>query len=419
MTNAALHQEKRNLLFSKLTNNSVAMFASGFSAFKSADSMHHFVVNKNFYYLTGLEQENIILLIANFDGKKQEYLFIDENDPIMVKWVGAKYTKEEASLISGVDIKNIMYHGAFDNFMSNLLQPLRYSLGVVERVYLDLEERNVPLYNTYSLEYAKTLHEKYPGIEIKNIYADVVELRMTKSDGEVDLIKESIATTKRAIYNVMNHHHELTSEKIANAHYNFIHNIEDKIISFNSIIAAGENGTILHYEENNSDINSDDLLLMDVGTYTKQYASDITRTFPVSGKFTKRQKEIYEIVLECNKKCIEYATDGMSWQELNDYAKNILAEGLIRLGLIKEHSELSKYYYHSIGHSLGLDVHDPSIAKLGLKAGMVITIEPGLYIAEEKIGIRIEDNILITCDKAILLSKDIIKEVSDIEEMMK
>lgn len=419
MTNAALHQEKRNQLFSKLTNNSVAMFASGFSAFKSADSIHHFVVNKNFYYLTGLNQENIILLIANFDGKKQEYLFIDENDPVMVKWVGAKYTKEEASRISGIEVKNIMYHGAFDNFMSNLLQPLRYSLGVVEKVYLDLEERNVPLYNTYALEYAKTLHEKYPGIEIKNIYADVVELRMVKSDAEVELIKESIATTRRAIYNVMNHHNELTSEKVANAHYNFIHNIEDKIISFNSIIASGVNGTILHYEDNNSEIEKDDLLLMDVGTYTNQYASDITRTFPVSGKFTERQKEIYEIVLECNKKCIEHVTDGMSWLELNDYAKNILAEGLIKIGLIKEYSELSKYYYHSIGHSLGLDVHDPSIAKLGLKAGMVITIEPGLYIEEEKIGIRIEDNILITCDKAIVLSKDIVKEVADIEEMMK
>jgi Xaa-Pro aminopeptidase len=165
-------------------------------------------------------------------------------------------------------------------------------------------------------------------------------------------------------------------------------------------------------------IEKDSLLLMDVGCFTNNYSSDITRTIPVSGKFTTRQKEVYEVVLDCNKKCIEYAKAGMSWLELNNYAKKLLADGCKKLGLIKEDQELSKYYFHSIGHSLGLDVHDPNIASKGLLEGMVITIEPGLYIPEENIGIRIEDNIVITCDKAINLSKDIIKEVEDIEKYM-
>ena len=157
---------------------------------------------------------------------------------------------------------------------------------------------------------------------------------------------------------------------------------------------------------------------MDVGCYTNHYASDITRTFPVSGKFSERQKQVYEIVLDCNKKCIAYAKAGMSWKELNDYAKKILAEGCKKLGLIKEDSELIKYYFHSIGHSVGLDVHDPNLMNLGLLEGMVITIEPGLYIKEWGIGIRIEDNILITCEKAIVLSKNIIKEIKDIEAFL-
>ena len=160
-------------------------------------------------------------------------------------------------------------------------------------------------------------------------------------------------------------------------------------------------------------------MLMDVGCYTNHYSSDISRTFPVSGKFTKRQKEVYEVVLDCNKRCIEHAKAGMSWKELNDFAKRILANGCKKLGLIKEDSELEKYYFHSIGHSLGLDVHDPSIDNLGILEGMVITIEPGLYIPEESIGIRIEDDIQITKDKAVVLSSSIIKEVADIEEMMK
>ena len=142
---------------------------------------------------------------------------------------------------------------------------------------------------------------------------------------------------------------------------------------------------------------------------------------PDNEEFKKlvNQYDADEVVLNTNKKCIEYATDGMSWKELNDYAKKLLADGCKKLGIIKEDSELIKYYFHSIGHSLGLDVHDPSHANEGLKEGMVITIEPGLYIPEENIGIRIEDNILITKGKAILLSKDIIKEVKDLEEFLK
>ena len=184
-------------------------------------------------------------------------------------------------------------------------------------------------------------------------------------------------------------------------------------------MASGKNACILHYEDNNSEIEENSLMLMDLGSSTNCYASDISRTFPVSGKFTPRQKEIYQAVLDTNKACIKYATDGMSWKELNDYAKDMLAEALIRLNVMKDKSQLGEYYYHSIGHSLGLDVHDPNIASLGIKEGMVITIEPGLYIKEEGIGIRIEDDILITKGEAICLSQDIIKEVEDLENFMK
>ena len=214
----------------------------------------------------------------------------------------------------------------------------------------------------------------------------------------------------------MKNHSKVKNEMQAEAYYDFINRSEGKNASFTSIVAAGKNATILHYVDNNSNIAKEDLLLMDVGCYTKHYSSDITRTFPINGKFTKRQKEVYEVVLECNKKCIEFAKAGITWSEINDYAKRILADGCKKLGLIKEDHELSKYYYHSIGHSLGLDVHDPSLRNLGLVEGMVITIEPGLYIEEEKIGIRIEDNIQIGLEKSENLSKNIIKEVEEIED---
>lgn len=412
-------QNNRKRLFELIENNSFVVVHSGASSFKSADSSYNFFVNRNFYYLTGIDQEDVTLVIGKINKEYKEFLFIDENDPVLVKWVGAKLYKNEASLISGIDERSILYNNQFDNFMSNYFQSLRYSEGTIENLYLDLERHNQMFYDTFGLSYAKKVKELYPAVNIKNIYNDIVKLRMVKNEDEIALMKESIQTTKEAIYNVMDHHKELDNEMLAEAYHSFILHKNGKVESFGSIVAAGKNAATLHYEDNNMPINPSEMLLMDVGCYTKNYSSDITRTFPVSGKFTDRQKAVYEVVLDCNKKCIEYAKAGMTWLELNNYAKKLLAEGCKKLGLIKEDTELSKYYFHSIGHSLGLDVHDPNIASLGLLEGMVITIEPGLYIPEENIGIRIEDNIIITKEKAINLSVDIIKEVADIENYMK
>ena len=411
--------KNRYKLFEMLEDNSFVLVHSGYSKFKSADSVYDFFVNNNFYYLTGIDQADVKLVIGKFNNQYLEWLFIEEVDELKAKWLGATLTFLEASNISGIEIQNIYPLDLFKSKVDALYQSNRYGLNEAKTIYLDLEQRDIPQYNTFALAYAKDLRDRFPSIVIKNCYNMIVELRMCKNDQEVELIKQSINTTKNAIYNVMEHHKELTNESIANAYHDFVIIKEGKTLSFNDIIASGHNATVLHYDDNNSDIPENSLLLMDLGCYTKHYSSDITRTFPVSGKFTERQKEVYEVVLNTNKKCIEYATAGMSWKELNDYAKKLLAEGCKKLGIIKEDSELIKYYFHSIGHSLGLDVHDPSHANEGLKEGMVITIEPGLYIPEENIGIRIEDNILITKGKAILLSKDIIKEVKDLEEFLK
>ena len=384
----SLYIKRRKALYEKLKDNSIAILHSGFHQFKTADAEYPFVVNHNFYYMTGIDQADVTLVIGKFNNQYKELLFIDEIDELMAKWVGRTLYKSEASEISGIDVSNIKYNSAFNKYL-------------------------------VALVLSRRLRKDYPSVKIESLYAMVLRQRMIKSKEEVALIKESIETTRRAIYNVMSHAKEHSEESIANAYHDFVLISEKKINSFDPIIAAGHNGTTLHYESNNSPIEPNTLMLMDVGCYTNHYSSDISRTFPVSGKFTKRQKEVYEVVLDCNKRCIEHAKAGMSWKELNDFAKRILANGCKKLGLIKEDSELEKYYFHSIGHSLGLDVHDPSIDNLGILEGMVITIEPGLYIPEESIGIRIEDDIQITKDKAVVLSSSIIKEVADIEEMIK
>ena len=416
MTNQLIQRRKR--IFKTLEENSIAVLHAGFSVFKSADSCYEYQVNNNFYYLAGIEQENTILVIGNAAGEYYEKLFISPYDEKYEKWMGHRLTKEEASALSGVDGRDIAYLEEFENYMQNHLQVLRYADQVAKNLYLDLEKHDLPLYQTFALNYANKIAKNYPAILIKDLYPIIVRERMVKDEAEISLMKESIETTNHAIQLVMQHHQELKNEKVAEAYYDFANRLEGKSLSFTSIIASGKNATTLHYSVNNSDIEPDSLLLMDVGCYTNHYASDITRTFPVSGKFSARQKEVYEIVLDCNKKCIAYAKAGMSWKELNDYAKSILAAGCKKLGLIKEDSELINYYFHSIGHSVGLDVHDPNLMNLGLLEGMVITIEPGLYIKEWGIGIRIEDNILITCEKAEVLSKNIIKEIADIEAFL-
>ena len=416
--NKEFFTKNRKKVFNIIANNSLALFHSGYEIFKTADAVYPFVVNHNFYYLTGIRQANVIVVIVKSNQQYNEWLFIDENDPILAKWVGHKLSKEEASEISGIPVQKIRYQADFENFILNFLQLLRYSEHVIEKLYLDLEYCNLPLYNTFALDYVKKIKENYPALEIKNIYPDLIKLRMIKEPEEVELIKQSIATTKDAIYNVMRNRKNLQTECDAEGYFNFTITKQGKKNSFGNIMASGKNATVLHYEENNSNIQENSLLLMDVGCYTNGYSSDITRTFPVSGKFTPRQKEVYQVVLDVNKKAIAFAKTGVTWQEINEYAKELLAEGCIKLGLIKDKSEVSRYYYHSIGHSLGLDVHDPSIMSVGLKEGMVITIEPGLYIAEEGIGIRIEDNILILEKESQNLSEDIIKEVDDIEKFL-
>ena len=198
-----------------------------------------------------------------------------------------------------------------------------------------------------------------------------------------------------------------------------IKNEGQRINSFKTIAASGVNATILHYVDNNAVLKDGDLVLFDLGTETEFYISDISRTFPVNGKFTPRQKEVYQAVLDVNKKCIEFLKPGITKEEYNNYAKELLIKACKKLGLITKDEELSKYYWHSVGHSIGLDTHDPCDYDSPFKAGMLVTCEPGLYIEEEKIGVRIEDDILITEDGAINLSQDIIKEVKDIEDFMK
>lgn len=410
----------RNNYFDNVKSPSITILFSGRQLQRTADQDYLFEVNRNFYYLTGINQPQVVLVLLKHEKLQEAHLFIEQNDPVLIKWVGKKLEKEEASELSGIELKNIHYLNSFESFLYGLLNNTRSNFGGYEELYLDLEKRPLEGYTNQALEFANRIQKEYPAITIKDCYENIVYLRMYKHPEEIRLIEESIYTTKGGVEDLMKSATPGLFEYQLESYFDlWIKYHGQKRLAFDTIAASGKNATILHYINNNDVLKNNELILFDLGCQTKFYVSDISRTFPINGKFTKRQKEVYEVVLGVNKKCIEFLKPGVTWQEFNDYAKQLLAEGCKKLGLIKEDSELSKYYYHSIGHSIGLDTHDPTLHKYPIEAGMVITVEPGLYIEEEGIGIRIEDNILITKDGRVNLSEDIIKEVADIEKFMK
>ncbi|MBZ2174023.1 aminopeptidase P family protein [Schnuerera sp. xch1] len=404
--------KNRKKLEERLEDNSILLLFAGRAPYKSADEVYPFTPNRNFYYMTGIDEDEIILLITNIKGKVSQKLFIQRPDPIMAKWVGATISDEAAKENSGIE--DIEYLDKFEDVIGSVLNKNR-----IEKVYLDLERQEIKTSMTDSQLFSKMIAEKYPYIQIKNIYHDIADLRVIKSKEEIDLIKKAIEITNEGILALMKNAKPGMMEYEIEAYFDYVltkHGVTDK--AFATIAGSGINGTILHYSENNCQTKDGDLILFDLGAQYKYYNADITRTFPVNGKFTERQKEVYNVVLEAMNAVEEAAKPGVPYGELNEITKKILAEGCKKLGLIKEDSELSKYYFHSVSHYLGTDTHDVGDRTAILKPGMVITNEPGLYIEEEKIGIRIEDDLLITEDGCKNLSKDVIKTIEEIEDFM-
>ncbi|HHZ18252.1 MAG TPA: M24 family metallopeptidase [Acholeplasmataceae bacterium] len=407
-----INNRKRYL--EKAADNSLTLLYSGRFVQKSYDQDYPFEVNKDFYYLAGINQANVILALVKSGGEGRATLFIEENDPVLSKWVGSKLTIDEARSLSGIE--DVRYLDAFERFTFALFNPMRFSAGRIGTLLLDLERVDLPGYTNWALEYATEFAKKYPEVDIRNARETILGLRMVKTEEEVAAIKDAIAMTKKGIEAIMKAARAGLYEYQLDACFDFaLKNGENYDLAFETIVAAGKNATILHYVAKRDLIGADDLVLLDLGARSGFHVSDITRTIPVSGRFTARQKEVYAAVLEVNKKCIEFLKPGLTWKDMNEYARELLGAAVKKLGLA---GELDKYYYHSIGHFIGLDTHDPGVADAKFEPGMTLTIEPGLYIEEEGIGIRIEDNCLITASGAVNLSKDIIKEIDEIEKFM-
>lgn len=392
-------KDRRNNLLKSLPEKSLLILSAGKEITQSEDSNFPFYVNRNFFYLTNISQANSILVIAKTNEVK-EYLFIDEYDEKKEKWFGKKLTHEEAKELSKIDEVHSL---------TNFSNEIREIIKTVSNVYLDFKVDNT---------YLNEVRKSFPNLKINNVYPLIVDLRMIKDESEINDIKEAIKITHLGLNRIIKELKTANNEmEIYNAFNHEILNHGTHEIGFPSIIATGVHTCCLHYPTPTDNIDRNSLILCDVGAAYNHYSSDVTRTYPISGKFNDLQKKIYQIVLNTNKQVIETIKPGVTLKDLQEVAKKTLIAGCLEAGLVAKAEELEKYYFHNVSHHLGLDTHDASNKDKPLAPGMIITVEPGLYFKEHKIGVRIEDDVLVTSNGHEVLSKDIAKNIEDIEKL--
>ena len=422
---SSLFIKNRKNFKNKMSSNAIAIFTSNDLMPTNADDMMGFAQNNDLFYLAGIDQEESVLLLypdAEL-SENREILFVKETNDLIKIWEGDKLTKEKATEISG--IKNIKWLKDFEI-------TLQYMAFEADTFYLGHNEHKksaTVAMLTQQDRMIKFCKEKYPLHNYKRAAKIIRELRQIKSEEEIELIQKaidiSIGSFKRVLRSAQpdKMEYELEAELI----YELIKK-GAKRHAFLPIIASGKNACALHYNTNDNICNDGDMVLMDFGVCYANYNSDTTRCFPVNGKFTKRQKEVYNAVLHCLKEGSKLLKPGILPTDYEKQMADLVEEQLINLGLLNakdvkgqdpENPLYKKYFMHGTAHHLGLDVHDVGLYSRPFEPGMVLTCEPGIYISEEGIGCRLENNILITQEGNVNLTKAMPIEIDEIEALMK
>ncbi|MGE5578986.1 MAG: aminopeptidase P N-terminal domain-containing protein [Bacillota bacterium] len=410
--NSQFFQRDRDKFMDLMDDNSVAVFFSGGPVRDTADQFFPFSVDRNFYYFTGIPRENMVLMMSKLGGTTDVCLFIPPVDELYEKWHARFVRKDEATECSGID--NVQYTPDFEGAFAKKV----YTAENVPSLYLysNITELDEP--EDRYRRFAQVVARQFPTIRIQNSQPIMSALRSVKEPEEIAQIQEAVSLTGEALSFVMQKLRPGIYEYEIAAHYHYQLALRNSRPRHKSVIASGQNAMMLHYNAGTSQVEAGQLVLMDVGAYHNWYASDITRTYPVSGRFTPRQKDVYNVVLEAQEVAMAAMRDGVAELSVNQAVKQYFAKELRSLKLISDDSEVERYFYHSIGHQIGLDLHDLRSPGRVLRENSVYTVEPGLYIAEEGIGIRIEENVVVTKTGVRCLSGDIIKTVADIENYM-
>ncbi len=415
--------ENRKKFKNALKPNSLAVFFSNDIMPTNADGSMGFRQNADLFYLTGIDQEDTILVIFPDvkDGRHKEILFVKETSELIAIWEGAKLNKQQATAASGVE--HVYWHHEFEKIM----KPLFFQ---AEFIYLNSNEhtrRSIDV-QTAQERLNRMLMEKYPLHKFERSAPIMQKIRAIKSTQEIELIQQACDITEKGFRRLLSFvkpgvwEYEIEAELI----HEFVRNRSNGF-AYGPIVASGKNACVLHYVENNQQCKDGEVILLDVAAEYANYASDLSRSIPVNGKYTKRQKDVYNAVLRVHKAAIKWLVPGQTFDKYNKLVGDMMTEELLQLGLLKKEDvknqnphwpAFKKYFMHGTSHFLGLDVHDVGFFHEPMQAGMVFTVEPGIYIPEEGLGIRIENNILITTSGQMDLMKNIPIEADEIEQLM-
>ncbi len=404
---------RRNAVLEKMESGAIMVLYSGEGIPSSMDDCCPFEANHHFFYLTGLRRENMALVLSKSASQEKTILFIEEAVPSMERWTGKRVTIDEAKAVSGID--DVRYIDSLTSALGRMA-----AREQVTSAYFDCYRNAMIDADSYNMMKAKAFAAAYPTVTLRNAHPMLAQMRMVKEDCEVACIREAIGVTDLGLRRILSTLAPGQMEYQAQAEFEYTirwHGAEGT--AFDTIAGSGINGCMLHYGTNHCRMEEGNLLLLDLGAKVKGYCADITRTYPVSGKYSQRQKQIYDVVLAANQEVSRQAKPGLTLKQLNEICKAKLAEGLMAIGKIESADQIGTYYMHGVSHHLGLDTHDATAHdEVLLAPGMVITNEPGLYIDEEEIGIRIEDDLLITEDGCEVLSQDVPRTTEEIEALM-
>jgi Xaa-Pro aminopeptidase len=411
----------RKKLAASMEKDAAMILSANILMQKSADQFFPFRQESNFFYLTGICSEDIVFCFfpQHPDKHKREIILLPQQDERSLIYDGEKLNPTKVEKISGIQQTEKV------DKLTAILQDYAEHCSCLYLLFDDKEESKHFIHPNQIL-YQK-LNKENCFRNIKNA-ADIINpLRSIKTPTEIQQIKKAITITANCFDTILrldkNNRFEYEIEALM--HYEFIRN-GGQGAAFQSIVASGENACVLHYTENAKKMKAGDLVLLDFGADYNYYAADVSRSIPVSAKFSKRQKEIYNEVLAIQKKTIDFLEYGKNINDINKYVAKLMEESLLKLDLLslndikKQNPEMpayKKYYPHGTCHFLGIDVHDVGSRETPLQEGMIITVEPGIYIPEEKIGIRIENNILIS-NPVIDLTASIPREIEELEEIM-
>ena len=404
--------KRRNELLKENKKGSITVLFSGDLVKRSADSTYPFVVNRNFYYLTNCDEDSLIYVYINTENVSKEILFIKDYNPLEEKWVGKSLTKDEAIHKSGIFIVQPL--SQFESIFTRTL-----ARNDVDTIYVDSERDSFKQRLNEAEKFTKKLSDSYPHLKVININQKINLMRTIKSDEEIEEMKNAVEVTRKGIEFILKNIKPGRYEYQSAADFEYQCALNNATLAFDTIVASGKDATILHYVTNQKPLVENDLVLFDLGASVNHYCADISRTFPVSGKFTDRQKTFYTIVLKAQEEVIKAIKPGVTLIQLNEIVRSVYKDECVKANIIESEDQVDQVYYHSVSHSLGLDTHDVGLVEGAvLRPGMVVTVEPGLYSEKESIGIRIEDDILVTEDGSINLSSSILKSVEEIETYM-